>query len=216
MVAANVELGQQMMDAWVGMAFGKMPQPDARGGDAIAAASLKPARRRVKAKCEEAGEVVVTEDGRGSPLCRRRGERPSPTRGEVKRCAQSPPLWEDGSEAAQRGGSLPPSSRPRQQSALRMNPADPLVLFMPSGKRGRFPLGTPYSRPHVNLASLSRASAAGGRPAGAAKWKCRKAILPSTRSSRRTTIFPSAAQRITLCRSSRNSAKPPPLLFGDH
>ena len=24
-----------------------------------------------------------------------------------------------------------------------MNPADPLVLFMPSGKRGRFPLGTP-------------------------------------------------------------------------
>ena len=48
MVAANIELGQQMMNAWIGMAFGKMPQP-MRAADAIAAAALKPARRRVKA-----------------------------------------------------------------------------------------------------------------------------------------------------------------------
>ncbi len=45
MVAANLELGQQMMDAWVGMAFGQMPQP-MRAADAITAAALKPARRR--------------------------------------------------------------------------------------------------------------------------------------------------------------------------
>jgi endonuclease V-like protein UPF0215 family len=48
MMAANVELGQQMMDAWIGMVFGKMPQP-MRAADAIASAALKPARRQVKA-----------------------------------------------------------------------------------------------------------------------------------------------------------------------
>ncbi len=47
-VAANVEFGQQMMNAWLGMAFGKVPQP-MKAADAIATAALKPARRRVKA-----------------------------------------------------------------------------------------------------------------------------------------------------------------------
>jgi ribulose 1,5-bisphosphate synthetase/thiazole synthase len=48
MVAANLELGQQMMDAWIGMAFGQMPKP-MRAADAIGAAALKPARQQVKA-----------------------------------------------------------------------------------------------------------------------------------------------------------------------
>jgi ribulose 1,5-bisphosphate synthetase/thiazole synthase len=48
MMAANVELGQQMMNAWMGMAFGKMPQP-MRAADAIAAASLRPMGRKVRA-----------------------------------------------------------------------------------------------------------------------------------------------------------------------
>jgi ribulose 1,5-bisphosphate synthetase/thiazole synthase len=55
MMAANVELGHQMMSAWMGMAFGKMPQP-MRAADAIAAASLKPARRRVKANVKRLGK----------------------------------------------------------------------------------------------------------------------------------------------------------------
>ena len=55
MMAANVELGQQMMNAWMGMAFGKMPQP-MRAADAIAAAALKPARRRVRANVKRLGK----------------------------------------------------------------------------------------------------------------------------------------------------------------
>ena len=55
MMAANAELGQQMMSAWFGMAFGKMPQP-MRAADAIAAAALKPARRRVKANVKRLGK----------------------------------------------------------------------------------------------------------------------------------------------------------------
>jgi hypothetical protein len=47
-VAANLELGQQMMQAWVGMAFGQMPQP-MRAADAIASASLRPMGRKVRA-----------------------------------------------------------------------------------------------------------------------------------------------------------------------
>ncbi len=47
-MAANAELGNQIMSAWIGMAFGQMPKP-MRAADAIAAASLKPARWRVKA-----------------------------------------------------------------------------------------------------------------------------------------------------------------------
>ncbi len=46
--AANIELSHQMMNAWIGMAFGKMPKPT-KAADAIASAALKPARRRVKA-----------------------------------------------------------------------------------------------------------------------------------------------------------------------
>jgi ribulose 1,5-bisphosphate synthetase/thiazole synthase len=48
MVAANLELSSQMMNAWIGMAFGQMPKP-MRAADAVAAAGLKPMRRRVKA-----------------------------------------------------------------------------------------------------------------------------------------------------------------------
>ena len=54
-VAANIELGHQMMNAWLGMAFGQVPQP-MRAADAIAAASLKPARRRVRANVKRLGK----------------------------------------------------------------------------------------------------------------------------------------------------------------
>jgi hypothetical protein len=47
-VAASHELSSQMMNAWIGMAFGQMPKP-MRAADAIGAAALKPMRRRVKA-----------------------------------------------------------------------------------------------------------------------------------------------------------------------
>jgi ribulose 1,5-bisphosphate synthetase/thiazole synthase len=48
MVAANLELSSQMMNAWIGMAFGQMPKP-IRAADDIASAGLKPMRRQVKA-----------------------------------------------------------------------------------------------------------------------------------------------------------------------
>ena len=54
-VAANIELGQQMMDAWIGMAFGQMPKP-MRAADAIGAAALKPMRRRVRANVKRLGK----------------------------------------------------------------------------------------------------------------------------------------------------------------
>ncbi len=47
-LAANMEFGQQMMNAWMGMAFGKMPKP-MKAADAVISAGLKPARRKVKA-----------------------------------------------------------------------------------------------------------------------------------------------------------------------
>jgi hypothetical protein len=55
MVAASHELSSQMMDAWIGMAFGQMPKP-MRAADAIAAAGLKPMRRRVKANVKRLGK----------------------------------------------------------------------------------------------------------------------------------------------------------------
>ena len=59
--------------------------------------------------------------------------------------------------------------------------SDPLVLFMPSGKRGRFPVGTSRcSRPPARSASMSRASVADAPPVGAVRSRCRKAISPST------------------------------------
>jgi hypothetical protein len=55
MVAASHELSSQMMNAWIGIAFGQMPKP-MRAADAIAAASLKPMRRRVKANVKRLGK----------------------------------------------------------------------------------------------------------------------------------------------------------------
>ena len=46
-VAANIELGHQVMDAWIGMAFGRAPNA-MKAADAIGAAALRPARRKVK------------------------------------------------------------------------------------------------------------------------------------------------------------------------
>lgn len=47
-IAMQTEMATQLMGAWIGMAFGKMPKA-AKSADAIAAAGLKPARRKVKA-----------------------------------------------------------------------------------------------------------------------------------------------------------------------
>lgn len=55
MLAANAELGSQVMNAWIGMAFGQVPQP-MRAADAITAAALKPARRRVRANVKRLGK----------------------------------------------------------------------------------------------------------------------------------------------------------------
>jgi hypothetical protein len=55
MIAASHELSSQMMDAWIGMAFGQMPKP-MRAADAIGAAALKPMRQRVKANVKRLGK----------------------------------------------------------------------------------------------------------------------------------------------------------------
>ena len=50
-VAANLELSHQMMNAWVGMAFGQVPNA-MKAADAIGAAALKPSRIKVKANAK--------------------------------------------------------------------------------------------------------------------------------------------------------------------
>jgi hypothetical protein len=50
-IAANVELSHQMMDAWVGMAFGKIPD-FMKSADAVTAAALKPSRIKVTANAK--------------------------------------------------------------------------------------------------------------------------------------------------------------------
>ncbi len=51
LIAANVELSHQMIDAWVGMAFGKMPD-FMKSADAVTAAALKPSRIKVTANAK--------------------------------------------------------------------------------------------------------------------------------------------------------------------
>ena len=51
MAAMQSEMASQMMSAWFGMAFGKAPDA-AKAADAIVAAGLKPARRRVKSNAK--------------------------------------------------------------------------------------------------------------------------------------------------------------------
>jgi hypothetical protein len=55
MVAANLEFGQQMLNAWIGMAFGKMPQP-MKAADAIATAALQPMRVKVNSNAKRLGK----------------------------------------------------------------------------------------------------------------------------------------------------------------
>ena len=50
-VAMQTEMASQMMSAWMGMAFGKMPQP-LKIADAVSAAGLKSARAKVKANAK--------------------------------------------------------------------------------------------------------------------------------------------------------------------
>ncbi len=51
MFAAQIEMSSQMMNAWIGMAFGKMPQP-IHAADAITEAALKPMRGTVNANAK--------------------------------------------------------------------------------------------------------------------------------------------------------------------
>jgi hypothetical protein len=57
-IAMQSEMASQMMSAWIGMAFGKMPQP-LKSMDAIAAAGLKPARARVKANAKRLSKPSI-------------------------------------------------------------------------------------------------------------------------------------------------------------
>jgi hypothetical protein len=50
-VAMQTELASQMMSAWMGIAFGKMPQL-LKIADAVSAAGLKPTRAKVKANAK--------------------------------------------------------------------------------------------------------------------------------------------------------------------
>ena len=50
-IAMQTEMASQMMSAWMGMAFGRMPKP-MKSADAIMAAGLKPARTKVKANAK--------------------------------------------------------------------------------------------------------------------------------------------------------------------
>jgi hypothetical protein len=54
-VAANIEFGRQMMNAWICTAFGKMQQP-MKFTDAIAEAALRPMRAKVKANVKRLGK----------------------------------------------------------------------------------------------------------------------------------------------------------------
>jgi hypothetical protein len=54
-VAMQTEMASQMMNAWFGMAFGRMPNA-AKATDAVVSAGLKPARRKVKANAKRLGK----------------------------------------------------------------------------------------------------------------------------------------------------------------
>ena len=54
-VAMQTEMASQMVNAWVGMAFGKMPSA-MNAADSVAAAGLKPARIKVKANAKRLGK----------------------------------------------------------------------------------------------------------------------------------------------------------------
>lgn len=49
--AAQAEMATQMMSAWTGLAFGKMPDA-MKAADAIASAALKPARVKVRSNAK--------------------------------------------------------------------------------------------------------------------------------------------------------------------
>ncbi len=57
-MAMQTEMASQMMSAWVGMAFGKMPQP-LRIADAVSAAGLKSARAKVKANAKRLSKPIA-------------------------------------------------------------------------------------------------------------------------------------------------------------
>jgi hypothetical protein len=58
-IAMQTEMVSQIMSAWMGMAFGKIPQP-LKSIDAIAAAGLKPARAKVKANAKRLSKPLIS------------------------------------------------------------------------------------------------------------------------------------------------------------
>ena len=61
-----------------------------------------------------------------------------------------------------------------------MSAEDALIVFTPSGRRGRFPLGTTVLQAARASASTSIRSAAAGPCAGAARSRSWKVTSPST------------------------------------
>ena len=55
LMAMQTEMASQMMNAWFGMALGRMPNA-AKATDAVVSAGLKPARRKVKANAKRLGK----------------------------------------------------------------------------------------------------------------------------------------------------------------
>ena len=55
LMAMQSEMASQMMNAWFGMALGRMPNA-AKATDAVVSAGLKPARRKVKANAKRLGK----------------------------------------------------------------------------------------------------------------------------------------------------------------
>jgi hypothetical protein len=58
-IAMQTEMVSQIMSAWMGMAFGKIPQPF-KSIDTIAAAGLKPARTKVKANAKRLSKPTIS------------------------------------------------------------------------------------------------------------------------------------------------------------
>ncbi len=112
-----------------------------------------------------------------------------------------------------RGRSRPPRAGPEAPCVAEPRPErrpmtarDPLVVFTPSGKRGRFPLGTPLlSTPRARSASTSIPSAAGAASAAVARCWWQRASSPSTacvparRASRRSAKPSSATRNAAAC-----------------
>ena len=93
--------------------------------------------------------------------------------------------------------------------------ADPLVLFMPSGKRGRFPAGTPVLDAARELGVYVESVCGGRGICGRCQVRSRKASSPSTASPRRTGTSPPGAKEQRYADKRELKGRPPAVLLGD-